>query len=186
MKKRRKQGNVLLLNASYEPLCTIGAARAVSQIRRGRAHAVEIGAEVLRSAHHTFEVPSVVRLKHYVNVRGKQVRAIARSRTKILARDNHQCQFCGAHGTDFTLTLDHVIPRSRGGASVPENLVAACKPCNQRKGNRTPEEAGMLLLSDPRAMGDNLDMIYLWRIAHRSRPEWVSYIEPFVKRRAAA
>ena len=181
MKMSAFAGRVLLLNASYEPLCTIGAARAVSQLRRGAALVEKEGTQFLRSEHYVFQIPSVIRLCRYRDIRGRGgALAPARSRQKLLARDHFRCGYCGEEGSSFTLTLDHIRPRAQNGRTTPENLVAACKPCNQRKGNRTPEEAGMLLLSDPRAMGDDLDTVYLLHLARRAFPEWLDYLLPFV------
>src|SRR5262249_39571436 len=132
---------VLLLNASYEALGTIGVPRAVCLIWKGSAEMVEAdGGRILRSQHFEFAAPSVIRLMHYVDVRGRERRSSSK-RNRILARDRNRCQYCGKKGTAFILTIDHIVPVSRGGNTSPENLVAACSPCNQRKGDRTPEEA---------------------------------------------
>ncbi|HCN06185.1 MAG TPA: HNH endonuclease [Bacteroidetes bacterium] len=99
----------------------------------------------LRSVHHRFPWPSVIRLSAYLRVPYKQIEL---SRKNILRRDSFRCQYCGTHQTP--LTVDHVIPRSRGGMDTWENLVCACIRCNNRKGSRTPEEATMKLLSVPK------------------------------------
>src|SRR5262245_43997461 len=132
---------VLLLNASYEPLGIISAPRALRLVWKDAARVVELdGERVLRSPRFVFPVPSVVRLVEYINIYKRQGRT-SNMRASIIARDRHRCQYCGVKGSVFELTLDHITPRSRGGESVPENLCAACKACNQRKGDRTPEEA---------------------------------------------
>ncbi|MEJ2668138.1 MAG: HNH endonuclease [Deinococcales bacterium] len=109
------------------------------------AERVEDGDKVLRSVNHTFPVPSVVRLKRFVKRPYRQ--RVAFNRRNVFKRDEHSCQYCGAHSTD--LTLDHVVPRSRGGATSWENVVACCKRCNARKRDRTPEEAAMSLRRRP-------------------------------------
>jgi len=166
---------VLLLNASFEALGTVNVPRAVRLVWKGAAEVIEKdGARVLRSQHFTFEVPSVVRLVSYVDVR-KRRNASGKQRLRILARDKMRCQYCGVKGTQFELTLDHILPRSRGGRDEAENLCAACKPCNQRKGMRTPDEARMPLLATPSALRYGLDKAMLRHHA-ASRPEWRPYL----------
>ena len=166
---------VLLLNASYEALGTIGVPRAVRLIWKGSAEMVERdGRRILRSQYFEFAAPSVVRLTHYVDVRGRQRRSSSK-RNRILARDGHRCQYCGKKGTAFDLTIDHILPGSRGGTTSPENLVAACFACNQRKGDRTPEEARMPLLKNPAALIYGIDRQILCHQAE-SHPEWRRYL----------
>jgi 5-methylcytosine-specific restriction endonuclease McrA len=166
---------VLFLNASYEALGTVNVPRAVRLVWKGSAEMVELdGARVLRSQHFVFPVPSVVRLIAYIDVRGRQGRASTK-RTQILIRDRYRCQYCGASGTGFDLTIDHIIPRSRGGRTVPENLCAACFLCNQRKGDRTPEEARMPPLTNPTALTYGIERAELCHAAE-SRPEWRKYL----------
>jgi len=165
---------VLLLNASYEPLNLVTAPKALALVWRRVAEVVELDrGQVLRTARFTFDVPSVVRLTHYIDIRTRQNRATNRAR--ILMRDKHRCQYCGRRGTPFDLTLDHIIPRSRGGQTVAENLCVACKECNNRKGDRTPDEARMPLLSNPSALYYGLERTVLARAAE-SRPEWRKYL----------
>lgn len=166
---------VLLLNASYEALGTVDVPRAVRLIWKRTAQVVERdGERVLRSQHFTFEVPSVIRLVEYVDVR-KRRNSSGKQRLRILMRDRWKCQYCGVRGTQFDLTLDHIHPRSRGGRSDVENLCAACKSCNQRKGDRTPDEARMPLLATPSALRYGLDKAALRHHAE-SRPEWRPYL----------
>lgn len=166
---------VLLLNASFEALGTIGVPRAVRLIWKESAEMVEPDRDrVLRSQHFEFAAPSVIRLAHYIDVRGRQRRSSSK-RNRILSRDRHRCQYCGTKGTVFDLTVDHILPVSRGGTTSPENLVAACFDCNQRKGNRTPEEARMPLLKNPAALVYGIDRQILCHEAE-SRPEWRKYL----------
>jgi 5-methylcytosine-specific restriction endonuclease McrA len=138
----------LLLNASYEPMRRISIKRAVKLLLKGVVEVVEeyeTGSFV--SLKLTFKLPSVVRLISYVSWRSKGVRF---NRSNVYQRDNGTCQYCGKKVTTREFTYEHVIPRSKGGASTWENIVVACVPCNQKKGGRTPQEAGMKLLSQPR------------------------------------
>ncbi|HMV46924.1 MAG TPA: HNH endonuclease [Blastocatellia bacterium] len=165
---------VLLLNASYEPLNLVSAPKALTLVIRRVAEVLEIDkGRVLRSPRFVFDVPSVIRLTQYIDVRSRQNRVTNRHR--ILARDHYRCQYCGKRGTAFELTLDHILPRSRGGRTVAENLVAACQACNNRKGDRTPEEARMPLLTNPAALFYGLERAEL-RLASNARPEWKKYL----------
>ncbi|HEY68009.1 MAG: HNH endonuclease [Chloroflexi bacterium] len=147
---------VLLLNATYEPLRVISTRRAVSLLMRGVAEGVEGVAARLRTPSTVFEVPSVLRLRYYVNV---PQRGATWSRRGVLARDDYTCVYCGVrvgerrHGRILTradFSVDHLIPRSRGGSSTWGNTACACRWCNGRKGNRTPHEAGMRLRWEPK------------------------------------
>jgi len=137
---------VLVLNASYEPLNVCSDRRAHVLVWKGKAEVVEHHAQPLRSAGRSFLRPHVIRLLQYVRVPRAVKRRI--SRRALFARDGWKCVYCGSAGG--RLTLDHVIPRSKGGDSVWENVVTACAPCNLRKGDRLPHEIGMRLRSKPR------------------------------------
>lgn len=166
---------VLLLNASYEPMGVISVPRAVRLIWKQSAELVEAdGDRVLRSQHFEFPQPSVVRLIEYIDIRGRQRRSSSK-RTRILARDHFRCQYCGVKGTPFTLTVDHIVPKSKGGTTGPENLVSSCFQCNQRKGSRSPEEARMPLLKNPAALTYGIDRSILQHEA-TGRREWRRYL----------
>ncbi len=168
-------GRVLLLNFSYEPLGTVGVARAMCLVIRGVVSVEEFdGERVLRSPRAEFRVPSVVRLRRYVNVRRRRQTA-SMKRLRIFVRDRFRCQYCGGRKSAGELTLDHITPRSKEGRSTPENLVTACVRCNTRKGSRTPEEARMPLLTSERALTVGLDRVMLCHYAE-SRPEWRKYL----------
>ena len=137
---------VLVLNASYEPLNVCSVRRAYVLVFKGKAEVVEQLDQPLRSASDTYAWPHVIRLVQYVRVPRKVQRKI--SRRALFARDGWRCAYCGSGGG--RLTLDHVVPRSRGGESVWENVVTACAPCNHRKGSRTLDEAHMTLRYPPR------------------------------------
>ena len=134
---------VLLLNASYEPLRVISMKRAVVLVLQDKAEIIEADEEPVRSA--TFEMlrPSVIRLVSYVNLpyRAK----VPLNRRTLATRDRHTCQYCGNHGN----TIDHVIPRSRGGRHEWTNVVLACGPCNFTKSDRLLSELGWALPSQP-------------------------------------
>ena len=168
-------GRVLLLNFSYEPLGTVGVARAMCLVLRGVVFVEESDAErVLRSPRAEFPVPSVIRLRRYVNVRRRRQTPGMR-RFRIFVRDQFRCQYCGAKLSARELTLDHITPRSKRGRSTPENLATACVRCNTRKGSRTPEEARMPLLTSQKALRVDLERVLLCHYAE-SRPEWRKYL----------
>ena len=135
---------VLVLNASYEPVNITRARRALVLVIKGVAVTEEAHD---RFVHVGLQLPCVIRLRQY---RRLPSRIQTLSRKKILARDGYICQYCGAKFLSGDLALEHVIPRARGGLSSWENLVAACRGCNARKADRTPAEAGMKLLRQPR------------------------------------
>jgi 5-methylcytosine-specific restriction endonuclease McrA len=141
---------VLLLNKSFEPLRLVSLRKAIVLLVREKAEVVEAAEARLRAQHATFAAPLVIRLVRYVPV-GQRRRPIPCSRRAVFIRDRETCQYCGAQPGRRHLTLDHVLPRSRGGVTSWENCVAACGRCNHRKGGRTPEEAGVTLRSVPKA-----------------------------------
>jgi 5-methylcytosine-specific restriction endonuclease McrA len=134
---------VLVLNATYEPLNTVSIPRAVSLLLADKAEIVEAAEAQLRSQNLCLPMPLVIRLVTYVRI--PRMLPLAVTRRGVLKRDNFTCQYCGRSLHPCELTLDHVVPRSRGGKNCWENVVAACKPCNHRKGNHTPAEAHMKL-----------------------------------------
>jgi 5-methylcytosine-specific restriction endonuclease McrA len=138
--------HVLVLNASYEPLNVCSTRRAHVLVWKGRAEVVERYDEPLRTSTNTYVRPHVIRLVTYVRVPRSVKRRI--SRRALFARDGWRCVYCG--DSAGRLTLDHVVPRSRGGDSVWENVVTACAPCNLRKGDRLLEDSGLHLRRQPR------------------------------------
>ena len=137
---------VLVLNASYEPLSLVSIRRAVVLLLREKAELVEATQNMVRSTTQAMPVPLVIRLVKYVRLPHRRVPP---TRTAIMLRDAYTCQYCGDTPGRAQLTVDHVVPRSRGGTHDWENLVTACKRCNQRKGSHLPEEAQMLLNRKP-------------------------------------
>jgi 5-methylcytosine-specific restriction endonuclease McrA len=140
-------GNVLVLNATYEPLSIVSIKRAVVLLLKDKAEVVEAAEARLRSEKLSLPVPLVIRLLYFVKI-PRQI-SLPVSRRTVLARDQYTCQYCSKQPTRKDLTIDHVLPRSRGGEAIWTNVVTACLGCNNRKGNRTPEEARMKLLSKP-------------------------------------
>jgi 5-methylcytosine-specific restriction endonuclease McrA len=163
---------VLVLNASYEPINVCSERRAVVMIFKGVARMEEHNGHVLHSAKFQMRAPSVIRLTDYIHIPFKN-RSL--SRKNILLRDHSQCQYCGKHLPPSELTLDHVYPRSRGGESSWDNLVACCKRCNHKKGNRTPEEAGMHLVRRPRGFSLHVNRQII-RYLGRADEAWRKYL----------
>jgi len=168
-------GRVLLLNQTYEPLGTISVARAVIMTFKNTVTVEEFdGGRVLRSARAEFPVPAVIRRRIYINVRQRR-EASGTKRLRIYVRDKYRCQYCGEKKPAGELTLDHILPRSRGGDNSPVNIVTACVPCNGRKGNRTPAEARMPLLTSQSALRVKLERVVLCHYAE-ARAEWRKYL----------
>lgn len=136
---------VLVLNGSFEPLHFTNARRAITLVLAGKAESVEPSPRVVRSPSRSLTLPSVIRLLMYI--RRPFTERVAFNKKNILRRDHYTCQYCGRRGE--RLTVDHVVPRSRGGETTWANVVAACLRCNLQKGNRTLEEAGMALVRLP-------------------------------------
>lgn len=133
----------LVLNASYEPLSVVSERRALILVLAEKASLVVPKDEVWSSESLSVQIPSVVKLHRYVRVPYR--RTVPVTRRAVFGRDEHQCQYCGGPAE----SLDHVTPRSRGGDHTWENVVACCRSCNVRKGDRTPGESGLLLRTVP-------------------------------------
>jgi 5-methylcytosine-specific restriction endonuclease McrA len=166
---------VLLLNQTYEPLGTVSVARAIIMTFKDTVFVEEYdGDRVLHSAHDEFPVPSVVRRRTYINVRRRREQS-GMKRLRIYMRDKFRCQYCGDKKTAAELTLDHILPRSRGGDNSPVNIVTACLQCNSRKRDRTPAEARMPLLTSQTALRVKLERVVLCHYAE-ARAEWRKYL----------
>lgn len=136
---------VLVLNQNYEPFSICSAKRAIVMVFLGKAEIVEREVLEVHTVSRAYPLPSVVRLFVYITIPRKK---ILLTRKNILKRDGHRCQYCGQKR--HPLTVDHVIPKNNGGSDSWENLVCACARCNNLKGQRTPEEAGLALQRQPR------------------------------------
>jgi 5-methylcytosine-specific restriction endonuclease McrA len=164
---------VLVLNASYEPINICGARRALVLVLKGVARTEEELGTTLHAQHNRVAMPSVIRLLEYRRI-PYQTRAL--SRKNILLRDRNTCQYCGIALAPGELTLDHVIPRSRGGTSTWENLVACCHECNRRKGNRMLNEIDdMKLMREPRPFSLHTSR-QIMRALGRSDDRWRKYL----------
>ena len=159
---------VLVLNQSYEPLMVIGAKRAVILLLNEKVDSLENYREKIHSAYISLPLPSVIKLKHYAQVRRKE---IVLSRKNILKRDNHTCQYCGVRSVP--MTIDHVISRKKGGEETWDNLVAACVPCNTRKGNHSPREVQMALVKIPRKP---TMILHLQKFVKQFQGSWRPYL----------
>lgn len=157
----------LVLNATYEPLCVVPARRAVVLVLGEKAELIRHDDRVLHSQFLTVPVPSVIRLREYVKVPRR--RRVSPSRRAVFLRDDHTCQYCGRRAEN----IDHVIPRSKGGPHVWENVVASCRHCNGRKENRTPQEAGLRLRTMPAAPRPHTLIAALVGSVH---PHWMEYL----------
>jgi 5-methylcytosine-specific restriction endonuclease McrA len=163
-------GRVLVLNASYEPINVCTVRRATVLVLKARAEIVERGERELRSESLTVPQPVVIRLRVYVRV-PRDVHRRKITRRAVFARDRWACQYCGS--TRGGLTVDHVIPRSKGGSSSWDNIVACCVPCNRRKGDLLPRQANMTLMREPRAPSP---MIFIHVAAPVIPPAWEQYL----------
>ena len=161
-------GKVLVLNASYEPLNLTSWRRAAILLLKGKAEQLEHNGLYIYAE---FPLPTVIRLRYYVRVPYKE---IPLTRRNILERDSHTCQYCDYRGEQ--LTLDHVIPRSRGGKDHWDNLVSACVRCNVKKGSRTPKEAQMLLKRQPRRPYSSLHFELARHLQGNRNQEWKKYV----------
>src|ERR1700758_1715129 len=167
------QRPVLVLNASYEPINICGARRALVLVLKGVARTEEEQGAILHAARVRVPMPSVIRLLEYRRI-PHQTRAL--SRKNILLRDRNTCQYCGVVLPAGELTLDHVIPRSRGGLSTWENLVACCHACNRRKGNQLLHELEeMKLQREPRPFTLHTSRHIMRMIGH-SDQKWRKYL----------
>ena len=162
---------VLVLNLAYEPLNICRVRRAVVLIEQNKAEMLENGSGFIRSADRLFPVPSVIKIEAMVRRPKRDNRKV--TRLEIFRRDHFACQYCGKRVKQ--LTLDHVIPRYRGGQHTWENVVSACIPCNRRKAGRTPKEAGMNLSKQPGPPQDN-GVFHVLDHQRNIRSEWKKYI----------
>jgi 5-methylcytosine-specific restriction endonuclease McrA len=142
-------GHALVLNASFEPLHIVSWQRALQLLFQGKVEVIEESEQEVRTVRLTIRVPAVLRLLTYVPLTQKK-QVIRFSRLNVFIRDEYTCQYCGSKFPKTQLTLDHVLPVVQGGGKSWENIVTACKPCNQRKGGRTPAQSQMHLIRKPK------------------------------------
>ena len=168
-RRGREGGRVLVLNATFEPINVCTVKRAVVLLLKDKAEVIEHSEWELRSATSSMQRPTVIRLVSYVRIpRDTHRRKI--TRRAVFARDEWTCQYCGCRGN---LTVDHVIPKSKGGSSNWENIVASCAPCNRRKGDALAPQVGMRLLRQPRTPSPHVFI----RVASPTIPTaWLQYL----------
>jgi 5-methylcytosine-specific restriction endonuclease McrA len=164
-------GPVLVLNQSYEPLHVCRVRRAVVLVYQKKAEMLENGYGYVHSANSLFPIPSVIRLASMIKRPHRSSKKL--TRMEVFRRDHFTCQYCGKH--THQLTIDHVKPRSQEGPHKWENVVSACVPCNRKKAGRTPEEAGMRLLTRPVQPRDN-GLFYIPTNYSNPRHEWQKYL----------
>jgi 5-methylcytosine-specific restriction endonuclease McrA len=164
-------GTVLVLNQNYEPLNVTNLPRAFRLLFGERAEVIEYDHQVIRTPRTQFRAPSVIRLQHHVRRPRPRVKL---SRREIFLRDGYTCQYCGRQSHD--LTLDHIVPRHRGGAHSWENLVAACKACNHRKGGKTLEEARYRLTRAPYEPRSDIYSLFAPYLADERNEAWRTYL----------
>lgn len=166
------EGRVLVLNQSYEPLTICSPKRAVTLVFLYKAEIIEFAkGKLIRTPNSYYRFPSVIKLNQYRRVPYKTV---VLSRKNVLRRDNHTCQYCGTKNSP--MTMDHILPKSRGGDDSWENLITACFRCNNLKGNRTPKEAGMKLRSIPQKPHY---ILYMAQKLGNPQEEWKQFMYSF-------
>lgn len=163
---------VLVLNASYEPINICAVKRAVVLLLKGRASMEALSAKTLASPQLQLSIPAVIRLNFFVRI---PFRVRPFSKKNLFLRDQYICQYCGETFEVSLLTLDHVIPRSRGGESTWENTVTCCKQCNEKKGHHLPWEINMYPVKKPRAPLF-ISSFRVARIPSDLRESWSKYL----------
>ena len=169
IERRMKVAQALLLNVTFEPIHLVSVRRAVLLVLRQKAEVVEESGEVIRSETRTIPVPSVIRLVHFVRIPYQAT--VKLSRKALAARDKGLCGYCGKPGE----TMDHVVPRSRGGKTEWRNLVWACKACNGRKADKLLSEAKMILHVKPFAPKGRAWLVVAVGVVD---PRWEPYLDP--------
>ena len=164
-------GVVLVLNQNYEPLNVCNLPRAFRLLFGERAEVIEYDHQVIRTPRTEYRAPSVIRLQHLIRRPRPRVKL---SRREVFIRDHHTCQYCGRQSHD--LTLDHVVPRHRGGSHTWDNLVTACKPCNHRKGGKTLGETHFRLSRPPFEPRNDVYSLFTPYLADDRNDAWRSYL----------
>lgn len=162
---------VLVLNQNYEPLNVCDIRRALVLVLGGKADVLEQHSQQLHTSQRTFAIPSVIRLRAFVRRPRPRVKL---NRREIFIRDGFACQYCGTFGRD--LTVDHVIPRCRGGMHIWSNVVTCCKSCNHRKGSKSVAEARMELHTTPYEPRPGMYYTIERRLDLRRQPDWLKFL----------
>jgi 5-methylcytosine-specific restriction endonuclease McrA len=170
MSKPLESYRTLLLDSSYRPIKIVPWHKALVYMFQDKVMVVEEYDRVVRSPSAEFTIPAVLALKQFLRYRPLRVRYCKRN---VFLRDGYCCQYCGVLFPKAELTIDHVLPRAKGGRSIWTNVVAACEPCNHYKGDRTPAQAGMTLLSVPIRPSP---AVHGFIVSHETPPEWEIYL----------
>ena len=165
---------VLVLNNNYQPLNITNVRRALVMIVLGKAEPLRSDTGAFHSERRTYVLPRVVRLNFYVR---RPMPELQVSRRSIFARDQHACQYCGAQ--NVALTVDHIIPKDKGGDTDWRNLVCCCTKCNNKKGNRTPDEAHMALIRKPKRPKFIPYISYTKFLSALQNPDWYEFLAPY-------
>jgi len=168
-----EQLNTLVLSVGYEPIHVVSWRRAFTMVFTDRAMIVEEYDHVLRSPARAFKAPSVIRLLSSVKRYRPKVR---KSKRAIFERDDFTCQYCGKSLPLEELTVDHVVPKSKGGGADWSNSVTACKCCNNKKGNRTPLDADMSLIRQPGVPRTEPYLLIRRTLGNRISAQWIPYL----------
>ena len=160
----------LKLDSSFRPIDIIESIEALVMCIIGKARVIASHTEEITTISESFTLPSVIVLNRYVKYRFSYV---ACNKSNIFFRDQNKCQYCGNYKDDKSMTLDHILPKSLGGLNTWENLVAACKKCNQKKGNKTLQESGMKLLKKPKKPKAS---ILRFLKGQKIDPQWKDYL----------
>ena len=168
-----KNWKVLKLDSSYRPIQVICWTEAITMVMSERASVVEYRKDCfVHSANEKFPVPSVIAIGRYV----KKARVSLKvTRKNLFIRDNYTCQYCNKRFTKANLTIDHVTPKSAGGPKTWENIVAACKKCNQKKANKLPREAGMFPTNPPRQPSPKM----FYNLVDNVDDSWRTFLDPY-------
>jgi len=165
---------VLVLNSNYEPLNVCTLRRAMALVLLGKAEVLHHREVPLRTARGDHRAPSILKMRYPVR---RPIPELRLSRHSILARDNYTCQYCGVRGKD--LTIDHVVPRWAGGPHTWDNLVACCRRCNLKKGDKTPQQAHMKLFRRPKRPHFIPYLSLPVYLKARARDEWRMFLPIF-------
>ena len=165
---------VLLLNCNYEPLNVCNMRRAVSLLLLGKAEVLHHREIPLHTVRGNLDAPSVLKMRYLVKRPMPELRL---SRHSILARDHYTCQYCGAKGRD--LTIDHIVPRWTGGPHTWDNLVACCRKCNLKKGDKTPQQAHMALMKKPKRPHFIPYLALPTYLKAQGKEDWRTYLPQF-------
>ncbi len=164
----------LVLNATYEPLRIVPWQKAITLLFQGKVEVISVYDREIRGVTVRVKLPSVLRLLRHVRIK-RPFADVPFSRANVYARDENRCQYCGGRFSPSHLTFDHVVPVARGGPKGWDNIVTCCIPCNRRKGDRTPEEAGLTLLRRPRRPAA-LPSLTVTLGIHRAPDSWRDFL----------